>query len=160
MPTETSGARLLDGQATARQIREEVARGCDELNASAGVVPGLTVVLVGEDPASQIYVRNKERAARKAGMRSDVLRLPAATTEDDLLGLVRRLNADPAVHGILVQLPLPKHINEEAVINSIVAEKDVDGFHLSNVARFPGTGVAPFGELRRLYASHHGRRGQ
>ena len=125
----------LDGKATARELREEVARGCAELKDSHGIVPGLTVVLVGEDPASQIYVRNKEKAARKAGMRSRVERLPAATTREQLLEVVAALNADSEVHGILVQLPLPDAIEERAVIEAIDPDKDVDGFHPVNAGR-------------------------
>jgi methylenetetrahydrofolate dehydrogenase (NADP+)/methenyltetrahydrofolate cyclohydrolase len=137
METQTSAsrARVLDGKAVAKSIRDETAAGCAALRASHGVVPGLTVVLVGEDPASQVYVRNKEKAAREAGMDSRVLRLPATTTEDELLDVVRRLDADDAVHGILVQLPLPKGIDESRVLLAIDPDKDVDGFHPVNAGR-------------------------
>jgi methylenetetrahydrofolate dehydrogenase (NADP+) / methenyltetrahydrofolate cyclohydrolase len=125
----------LDGTATARTIREEVAAGVAGLRASAGVVPGLTVVLVGESPASMVYVRGKEKAAREVGMTGSIVRLPATTGEDEILATVRRLNADPAVHGILVQLPLPAGVNEHRVIEAIDPAKDVDGFHPVNAGR-------------------------
>jgi methylenetetrahydrofolate dehydrogenase (NADP+)/methenyltetrahydrofolate cyclohydrolase len=99
------------------------------------VVPGLTVVIVGEDPASQVYVRNKGKAATEAGFTSDEIRLPAQTPEDELLAAVARLNADPAVHGILVQLPLPEHMDDLKVIDAIDPAKDVDGFHVINAGR-------------------------
>ena len=130
-----SGPNVLDGKQTAREIRCEVAEGCAELLVSRNVVPGLTVVLVGEDPASQIYVRNKERAARKAGMNSSIVRLPSDSTEGQVLDTVRTLNADPAVHGILVQLPLPEGISDQHVIESVDPAKDVDGFHPENAGR-------------------------
>lgn len=135
MSIETDTPRLLDGKATAKEIRAEVAEGCRELKQRAGIVPGLTVVLVGEDPASRIYVRNKEKAAAKAGMDSRTLRLPATASEDELLRTVRSLNDDSSVHGILVQLPLPDAIDANRVIESIDPRKDVDGFHPENVGR-------------------------
>ena len=134
MTLETT-ARVLDGQATAKAMREAVARSRAELEERHGLVPGLTVILVGQDPASQIYVRNKHRAATKVGIRSDIERLPAAIDEDELLATVARLNADPAVHGILVQLPLPDHVDERRVIESVDPSKDVDGFHPVNAGR-------------------------
>jgi methylenetetrahydrofolate dehydrogenase (NADP+)/methenyltetrahydrofolate cyclohydrolase len=143
MTTETQTPRILDGKATAREIRAEVAASCAELQQKHGVAPGLTVVLVGDDPASQIYVRNKEKASRTAGINSIVERLPATATERQVLETVERLNADPAVHGILVQLPLPNAVDEHLVIESIDPAKDVDGFHPENVGRLlsglPGT---------------------
>jgi methylenetetrahydrofolate dehydrogenase (NADP+)/methenyltetrahydrofolate cyclohydrolase len=128
-------AETLDGKATGAAIRDEVARGCAELHERHGIVPGLAVVLVGEDPASQIYVRNKAKAATKAGMSSTVLRLPAATGEEELLDTVRTLNVDAAVHGVLVQLPLPGGIREQRVIETIDPRKDVDGLHPENFGR-------------------------
>jgi len=134
--TETQDTpRILDGRATAREIRGEVAAGCAELKQRHGIVPALTVLLVGEDPPSQIYVRNKAKAAQKVGMRSHVERLPAGTTEQELLAMVSQLNGDPQVHGILVQLPLPDQINERRIIEAIDPRKDVDGFHPDNVGR-------------------------
>ena len=127
------GATIIDGKAFAAGIRAEVAEGVARMRAEAGVTPGLAVVLVGEDPASQVYVRNKGAQTREAGMASFEHKLPAETSEADLLALVARLNADPAVHGILVQLPLPAHIQADAVINAIAPAKDVDGFTISNV---------------------------
>jgi len=124
-------ARKLDGTAVARAIREEVAAGVSAL----GRAPGLTVVLVGESPASVVYVRGKEKAAREAGMRSEILRLPASTSEREVLAAVARLNADPDVHGILVQLPLPAGIDAQRVLEAIDPAKDVDGFHPVNAGR-------------------------
>jgi methylenetetrahydrofolate dehydrogenase (NADP+)/methenyltetrahydrofolate cyclohydrolase len=135
MTTRTGSPRLLDGKATARDIRAEVAEGCARLRERYGIAPGLTVVLVGEDSASQIYVRNKEKMARKAGMESRVERLPGSTSEDELLRVVERLNGDPEVHGILVQLPLPREIDEHRIIEALDPRKDVDGFHPENAGR-------------------------
>ncbi|MCA0850088.1 bifunctional methylenetetrahydrofolate dehydrogenase/methenyltetrahydrofolate cyclohydrolase FolD [Salipiger thiooxidans] len=132
-------ATIIDGKAFAATLREQVAAHVARLKADHGITPGLAVVLVGEDPASQVYVRNKGRQTLEAGMQSFEHKLPAETSEADLLALVERLNADPAVHGILVQLPLPDHMNADAVINAISPEKDVDGFHISNVGLL-GTG--------------------
>ena len=128
-------ARKLDGTATARTIREEVARGVAAFRERHGIAPGLSVLLVGDDTASHVYVRGKEKAAREAGFVSTVLRLPAATGEREILDAVRRLNADPAVHGILVQLPLPKGVDERRVLDAVDPAKDVDGFHPINAGR-------------------------
>jgi methylenetetrahydrofolate dehydrogenase (NADP+)/methenyltetrahydrofolate cyclohydrolase len=126
-------ARILDGKATARAVRAEVAARAQSLRAS-GVIPGLAVVLVGDDPASQVYVRNKDRAASEAGFAVRTLQLPAATDQARLEGLVGELNADPLVHGILVQLPLPAGLAAERVIAQLAPEKDVDGLTPLNVA--------------------------
>ena len=128
-------AEIIDGKAFAAGLRGRVAEKVAELKAGHGITPGLAVVLVGEDPASQVYVRNKGRQTLEAGMTSFEHRLPADAPEAELLDLVARLNADPAVHGILVQLPLPGHMNENLVINAIAPEKDVDGFHVINAGR-------------------------
>lgn len=135
MTTEIRTPGILDGKATAAAILQEVKAGSAELLERHGIVPGLTVLLVGEDPASQIYVRNKAKTAVKAGMRSDVQRLPASTTEQQLLDKVRQLSDDPEVHGILVQLPLPDGIDEHRVLEAINPRKDVDGFHPDNAGR-------------------------
>ena len=127
-------ARLLDGKATAAAVRAEVRAKVTHL-AARGVVPGLTVVLVGDDPASQVYVRNKDRAATEAGFRVETKRLPATTTQAELVALVRELNDDPAVHGILVQLPLPDGLEDTEVLHAIDPAKDVDGLHRSNVGQ-------------------------
>jgi methylenetetrahydrofolate dehydrogenase (NADP+)/methenyltetrahydrofolate cyclohydrolase len=127
-------AKLIDGVAVAKEVRAEVARDAAALIAR-GVTPGLTVVLVGEDPASAVYVRAKEKACIEAGMNGKTIRLPAETSQADLLALIDQLNADKTVHGILVQMPVPKHIDPQAVILRISAEKDVDGFHPVNVGR-------------------------
>ena len=126
-------AQILDGKAFAARLRGRVADAVAALTAAGGPVPGLAVVLVGEDAASQVYVRSKGRATREAGMESFEHRLPVDTPQADLLALVAQLNADPAVHGILVQLPLPDHMDAAAVIAAIDPAKDVDGFHISNV---------------------------
>jgi methylenetetrahydrofolate dehydrogenase (NADP+)/methenyltetrahydrofolate cyclohydrolase len=126
-------ARIIDGKAFAATVREKVAGHVAGLVRDHGLTPGLAVVLVGEDPASEVYVRNKGKQTVECGMASFEHKLPADTSEADLLALVRRLNADPKVHGILVQLPLPPHLNSELVINAIDPAKDVDGFHISNV---------------------------
>jgi methylenetetrahydrofolate dehydrogenase (NADP+)/methenyltetrahydrofolate cyclohydrolase len=126
-------ARLLDGKALAATIKQEVAAEVARLSAESKVVPGLTVVLVGEDPASQVYVRNKQNSCKAAGMNGHVERFPANTTQAALLAVIDRLNADPAVHGILVQLPLPPQIDERAIVERVDPRKDVDGFHPINV---------------------------
>jgi len=131
----TGGAAIIDGKAFAEGLRARIGAEVARIKAAHGLVPGLTVVLVGEDPASQVYVRNKGKATEGAGMKSDTIRLPAGTSEADLLALIARLNADAAVHGILVQLPLPGHIDEAHVIEAIDPAKDVDGFHLINVGK-------------------------
>ena len=153
-------ATVIDGKAFAARVRAQVAAHVARLRDEHGLVPGLAVVLVGEDPASQVYVRNKGTQTVEAGMQSFEHRLPAQTSEADLLALIAALNADPAVHGILVQLPLPKHLDSDLVINSIDPAKDVDGFHISNVGLL-GTGqkamvpCTPLGCLM-LLRDHHG----
>jgi methylenetetrahydrofolate dehydrogenase (NADP+) / methenyltetrahydrofolate cyclohydrolase len=127
-------ARVLDGTAIARSIREEVAAEVARVSRNRRK-PGLAAVLVGEDPASAVYVRSKGKACEEAGMHSVTLRLPAETSEAELLAAVDRLNADPAIHGILVQLPLPKHMDSEKVLRRIDPGKDVDGFHPVNVGK-------------------------
>lgn len=131
-------ATIIDGKAFAAKVRGQVAGYVAGLK-ERGVIPGLAVVLVGEDPASQVYVRNKGKQTVEVGMNSYEHKLPVETPEADLLALIGRLNADPAVHGILVQLPLPGHMNADLVINAIDPAKDVDGFHISNVGLL-GTG--------------------
>ncbi|MBC7132940.1 MAG: bifunctional methylenetetrahydrofolate dehydrogenase/methenyltetrahydrofolate cyclohydrolase FolD [Roseovarius sp.] len=126
-------ADIIDGKAHAATIRDKVGAQVARLTAQHAITPGLAVVLVGEDPASQVYVRAKGRHTVEAGMASFEHRLAADTSEADLLALIERLNADPQVHGILVQLPLPGHLNADLVINAIDPAKDVDGFHISNV---------------------------
>ncbi len=148
-------AHVIDGKAFAARIRAEVAAHVARLKSAQGIVPGLAVVLVGEDPASQVYVRSKGKQTVEVGMASFEHRLDAATSEADLLALIAQLNADPAVHGILVQLPLPGHLNSDLVINAIDPAKDVDGFHVSNVGLL-GTGqkamvpCTPLGSLMML----------
>ena len=136
-------ATIIDGKAFAAGLRARIAHGVIAFRAQAGRAPGLAVVLVGEDPASNVYVRSKGRATREAGMESIEHRLPADVPAEDLLALVATLNADPAIDGILVQLPLPKHIDEQAVIAAIDPDKDVDGFHPINAGRL-ATGLPGF----------------
>jgi methylenetetrahydrofolate dehydrogenase (NADP+)/methenyltetrahydrofolate cyclohydrolase len=123
--------QIIDGNALAKKIRLEIASRTATL-VKKGIKPGLAVLLVGEDPASQVYVRNKVKACEEAGMHSLLERLPADLTEDALIKRIHELNLDPSIHGILVQLPLPKHLNSHIVIESIAPEKDVDGFHVAN----------------------------
>lgn len=126
-------ANIIDGKAFATKLRAKIATNVNDLSADHGVVPGLAVVLVGQDPASQVYVRSKGKQTIEVGMNSFEHKLDADTPEDVLLKLVDDLNKDKTVHGILVQLPLPDHLNESLIINSISPEKDVDGFHIANV---------------------------
>jgi len=126
-------AQILDGKLFSKKLRDQVAKHVTILEKEHKVTPGLAVVLVGEDPASQVYVRSKGKQTIEAGMKSYEHKLNEDTSEEDLLALLNQLNDDDEVHGILVQLPLPKHINEDSIINSINPEKDVDGFHISNV---------------------------
>ena len=127
--------KLIDGKQLAQNLRGEISAGVERLKAEKGVTPGLAVILVGDNPASVSYVTAKEKACAEAGMLSREIRLPAETTEADLVALVGELNDDPAIHGILVQLPVPKHISDKAVIDAIAPEKDVDGFTPVNVGR-------------------------
>ncbi|UYG05995.1 bifunctional methylenetetrahydrofolate dehydrogenase/methenyltetrahydrofolate cyclohydrolase FolD [Halomonas sp. M4R1S46] len=150
----------IDGKAQARALRETVADEVRRLGAHQGPVPGLAAVLVGDDPASQVYVRRKGEHAREVGMRSFEHCLPASTPQGELLSLIATLNRDPSVHGILVQLPLPAHIDPEAIIDAIDPAKDVDGFHPLNVGALAagGEGLAPCTPLGciRLLQSHLG----
>ncbi|HIC30269.1 MAG TPA: bifunctional methylenetetrahydrofolate dehydrogenase/methenyltetrahydrofolate cyclohydrolase FolD [Rhodospirillales bacterium] len=138
-----SEAEIIDGKAFAQRVRERVTAAVATLKADHNIVPGLTVVLVGEDPASLVYVRNKGKQTAAAGMESNTIRLDAATPEQDLLDLIETLNGDDAVHGILVQLPLPDQIDEAKVIAAIDLDKDVDGFHVVNVGRLWTGAEAP-----------------
>ncbi|EEX08186.1 bifunctional protein FolD [Ruegeria lacuscaerulensis ITI-1157] len=153
-------AQVIDGKAFAAKVRAQVADKVAKLKEEHGITPGLAVVLVGEDPASQVYVRSKGKQTVEVGMNSYEHKLDAETSEQDLLALIDKLNNDPAVHGILVQLPLPKHLNEDLVINAINPAKDVDGFHISNVGLL-ATGqkamvpCTPLGCLMML-RDHHG----
>ncbi|MBF5041207.1 bifunctional methylenetetrahydrofolate dehydrogenase/methenyltetrahydrofolate cyclohydrolase FolD [Aggregicoccus sp. 17bor-14] len=128
-------AQLIDGKAIAARVREQVRQDVERLRASGGPTPGLAVVRVGEDPASKIYVNGKKRAAAEVGFQSWEHPLPATVSQGELLALVARLNADPAVHGILVQLPLPAHLDVDAVIAAVSPDKDVDGFHPVSAGR-------------------------
>ena len=127
-------AQLLDGKAMSEELRADIARKVAALK-ERGVTPGLAVILVGDDPASQIYVRNKGIGCEKTGMHSVTIRMPEDTTQQALEEQIRALNADPAIHGILVQLPLPPHLDEAAALAAIAPEKDVDGFHVQNAGR-------------------------
>jgi methylenetetrahydrofolate dehydrogenase (NADP+)/methenyltetrahydrofolate cyclohydrolase len=153
-------ATLIDGKAFAAKVRAQVADHVTQIKAERGEAPGLAVVLVGEDPASQVYVRNKGTQTLEVGMESYEYKLDASTPQEELVALIQKLNADPKVHGILVQLPLPAHLNSDLVINTIDPSKDVDGFHISNVGLL-GTGqksmvpCTPLGCLMML-RDHHG----
>ncbi|WP_293448076.1 bifunctional methylenetetrahydrofolate dehydrogenase/methenyltetrahydrofolate cyclohydrolase FolD [Planktotalea sp.] len=153
-------AQIIDGKAFAAKVRGQVAEHVTRLKEQHGITPGLAVVLVGEDPASQVYVRSKGKMTAEVGMKSVEHKLEVETAEADLLALIDQLNKDESIHGILVQLPLPKHLNEDLVINSISPAKDVDGFHISNVGLL-GTGqksmvpCTPLGCLMML-REHHG----
>ena len=152
-------ARIIDGKAFAVKVREKVTKHVARLKLEHNIVPGLAVVLVGEDPASHVYVRSKGKQTVEVGMKSVEHKLRLDTTESDLLDLINQLNKDETIHGILVQLPLPNHINEDQVINSIDPVKDVDGFHISNVGLL-GTGqkcmvpCTPLGCLMLLRANY------
>ncbi len=153
-------AKIIDGKVFAATVREKVGTHVARLKDEHGITPGLAVVLVGEDPASQVYVRSKGKMTVEVGMNSYEHKLDVGTSEADLLALIDQLNNDPTVHGILCQLPLPKHLNEDLVINSIDPAKDVDGFHISNVGML-STGqksmvpCTPLGCLMML-RDHHG----
>lgn len=156
-------ARIIDGAALSEQIRAEVAQRAASLTAR-GITPGLAVVLVGENAASQVYVRNKVKACEKAGMHSVLEQFPASMTEEELLARVNALNEDPSIHGILVQLPLPAHIDAHRVIETIAPEKDVDGFHISNAGLLM-TGqplfrpCTPYGVMKMLESEQVSLRG-
>lgn len=128
-------SKIIDGKAISAVIRQELAEKTKQFKKENGFAPGLAVIIVGEDPASKVYVRNKHRACEEIGFASFGYELPADTTEDELIGLVKKLNADERVHGILVQLPLPKHLDEEKVLLTIDPRKDVDAFHPYNVGK-------------------------
>ncbi len=129
------GARLIDGKTLAQSIRERIAKDVVELHAKTGVRPGLAAILVGDDPASHLYVKNKQKACDAAGIYVDEHKLPASTSQADLLALIEKKNADPQIHGILVQLPLPKHIDSKVVLDAVSPKKDADGFHPYNFGR-------------------------
>jgi methylenetetrahydrofolate dehydrogenase (NADP+)/methenyltetrahydrofolate cyclohydrolase len=152
-------AQIIDGEAIAQQIRDEVRAEVERMKA-AGTDPGLAVVLVGDNPASASYVRGKTRDAREVGMRSETIRIAAEVTQDELLGVVDELNRDPRWHGVLVQLPLPAHIDEGTITEAVRPEKDVDGLHPANVGRlFRGEpalyGCTPHGVKQLLLRSGH-----
>ena len=128
-------AKIISGKIVSQRVRDDVKRETESLKAKNGIVPGLAVVIVGDDPASRVYVNNKKKACAEVGFKSEEYALSAETTQEELIALVKKLNASPEINGILVQLPLPKHINEKAVIEAISPEKDVDAFHVSNVGR-------------------------
>jgi methylenetetrahydrofolate dehydrogenase (NADP+) / methenyltetrahydrofolate cyclohydrolase len=143
-------AQIIDGKEVSQHIRGEVAKGVAEFVEKSGITPGLAAVLVGENPASEIYVRNKRKACTEAGIYSQEHKLPAETTEEELLSLVGNLNIDNNIHGILIQLPLPDHINETKVLRAVSPDKDVDGFHPCNV------GLLVEGNPRFISCTPHG----
>jgi methylenetetrahydrofolate dehydrogenase (NADP+)/methenyltetrahydrofolate cyclohydrolase len=140
MTDPASPATIVDGKASAARLRARVARGVERLKTEHGLTPGFAVVIVGEDPASQLYVKNKGAQTKEVGMRSDTHALPAHATQAELLALVESLNDDPGVHGVLVQSPPPPHIDYAAIVEAISPDKDVDGFHVANVGRL-GAGL-------------------
>lgn len=145
-------AKILDGKVLSAEIREEVRKRVEKMKA-CGVTPGLAVILVGDDPASEIYVRNKGKGCEETGMLSRTIRMESSTTQEQLEAAIQQLNKDPAIHGILVQLPLPGHLDENAALAKILPEKDVDGFHLVNAGHLmTGTeGVLPCTPKGALY---------
>ena len=145
-------AKILDGKVLSAEIREQVSRRVEALK-QRGVTPGLAVILVGDDPASEIYVRNKGKGCEETGMLSRTVKMDASVTQEALEAEIDRLNADPAIHGILVQLPLPRHLDEQAALAKILPEKDVDGFHLINAGRLMtgSEGVIPCTPKGALY---------
>ena len=152
-------ATIIDGKAVAKEVQNQIKQEVDGLERRWGLVPGLAVVLVGDDPGSHIYVRNKEKASKEAGIKSFEHLLPATISEKELLALVHQLNKDKRVHGILVQLPLPPHIHAEKILEAIAAHKDVDGFHPVNLGMLAlgGDGFrpcTPMGIMRLLEAAH------
>lgn len=158
-------AVVIDGNAIAQEIRAEAAQKAAAFQARHGVAPGLAVVLVGDNPASAVYVRNKERACREAGIRAETINLPATASQDEIIDAVRKLNTDPAVHGILVQLPLPSHVDERAVILALDPDKDVDGLHPVNVGRLVQgeplfVPCTPWGIQQMLVRSGHSPEGK
>ena len=136
-------AQLIDGKAIAAQVYEEIQAEVAELKETHGVIPGLATVLVGENPASQSYVRSKQKTCTRVGFNSISEHLAADASQEEVEGLVKRLNADPDIHGILVQLPLPRHLDEEKILSAISLEKDVDGFHPINIGRLSMKGRKP-----------------
>ncbi len=152
-------ATIIDGKAIAAEIRREIAEKTKELAEKNGFVPGLAVVMVGDDPASAVYVRNKHRACAEVGFLSKGFELPAETSEEELLSLIKTLNEDSAIHGILVQLPLPRHIDEKKILLAIDPKKDVDAFHPFNVGRvltgdYDFVPCTPAGVMELLRRSH------
>ncbi|HEY3196378.1 MAG TPA: bifunctional methylenetetrahydrofolate dehydrogenase/methenyltetrahydrofolate cyclohydrolase FolD [Nitrospirales bacterium] len=128
-------ARLIDGKALSQAVRERIAQDAASLLARSGIKPGLAAILVGDDPASQLYVKNKQKACEAVGIYVADHRLPSSTSQEDLLALIDKVNRDPRIHGILVQLPLPKQIDSKVVLNAVSPEKDADGFHPYNIGR-------------------------
>ena len=149
-------AQILDGKVMAENLRKEIGLRVQEMKQRSGTVPGLAVILVGNDPASEIYVRNKGKGCEETGMYSETVRLPGQTTQAALEAEIDRLNRDPRIHGILVQLPLPAHLNEAAALSRILPEKDVDGFHLLNAGKLlsGADGVIPCTPRGALYMLH------
>ena len=158
-------ARIIDGKALAQQVREGLAKESAAVLAKTGMKPGLATILVGDDPASHLYVKSKQKACDAAGIYIDDSKLPANTTQADLLALISQKNADPKIHGILVQLPLPKHIDSKVVLDAVSAQKDADGFHPYNFGRLvEGSPVfeacTPKGVIKMIESTGRVDRGQ
>ncbi len=152
-------AILIDGKAVSANLREQIRTDCEKFQKQSGVTPGLAVIIVGDDPASQIYVRNKAKGCEQVGFHSEVYELPGTTTQDELLALVHRLNADKKIHGILVQSPLPSHLDEKLIVENIDYKKDVDAFHAVNVGKimigdYSFLPCTPAGVMELLKAYH------
>src|SRR2546425_1610572 len=128
-------AQIIDGKALSQVVRDQIAKDAAALLARTGIKPGLAAILVGDDPASHLYVKNKQKACEAVGIYVADHKLPASTSQDDLLALIDKVNRDPRIHGILVQLPLPKQIDSQVVLNAVLPEKDADGFHPYNMGR-------------------------
>src|SRR3989442_13974377 len=128
-------AQIIDGKALSQAVRDQIAKDAAALLARTGIKPGLAAILVGDDPASHLYVKNKQKACEAVGIHVADHKLPASTSQDDLLALIDKVNRDPRIHGILVQLPLPKQIDSQVVLNAVLPEKDADGFHPYNMGR-------------------------
>ncbi len=159
------GAQLLDGKALAQSIRERIGAETAQLVAKTGVRPGLAAILVGDDPASKLYVKNKQKACDAAGIYVDEHKLPASTTQSELLALIEKVNADPKVHGILVQLPLPKQIDSKVILDTVSPAKDADGFHPTNMGRLVEgmplfTPCTPKGVIKMIEATGTGIEGK
>src|SRR5437879_3335213 len=158
-------AHIIDGKALSQAVRDQIAKDASALLAQSGIKPGLAAILVGDDPASHLYVKNKQKACEAVGIYVADHKLPASTSQDELLALIDKVNRDPRIHGILVQLPLPEQINSQVVLNAVLPEKDADGFHPYNMGRLiEGTPIfeacTPRGVIKMIESRGVGTAGQ